>query len=90
MKPIKLTIDEPRDYIAVGLVLNEIKDYLEPKEDIPDFKKTILVNVEADVYEVTIESQDRQIKVHVRAKQTFDDIFEMCKEMCDGGNYEKG
>ena len=87
MKPIKLTIDEPRDYIAVGLVLNEIKDYLEPKEDTPDFKKTILVNVEADVYEVTIESQDRQIKVHVRAKQTFDDIFEMCREMCDNEQY---
>ncbi len=83
MKPIKLTIDEPRDYIAVGLVLNEIKDYLEPKEDISDFKKTISVDVGADVYAVTIESQDRQIKVHIRAKQTFDDIFEMCGEMWD-------
>lgn len=82
MKPIKLTIDEPRDYIAVGLVLNEIKDYLNLTDNDDGLKETKEISIGADLYTVKIENQDRQIKINISAKQTFDDVYNACM----GGN----
>ncbi len=89
MKPIKLTIDEPRDYIAAGKVLNEIKPYLDDLEAGKDLPPVVLVAIEADVYEVTIKNQEKQLKINIGTKQTFDEIYDRINKIVEEENNEQ-
>lgn len=73
MKPVKLTIDDKCDYVSAGKVLNQISQYLSAEDD---FKDTLEVFVDADIYDVKIDSQETQVKVYIKTKKTFDEVFD--------------
>lgn len=76
MKPIKLIVDEGCDYVKVGMVLNEFLEELENPESLKEGKDDYEVQVGLDFYLVEVDNQQRQIKVRVKSKKTFDEVVE--------------
>lgn len=84
-RTIKLVVKSPCSYSEAGRVLDEIIDYLDNPETLPDDTFTIPVEIRADRFVVTIKrlSGDK-LKVIVSRIKTFEETMKEVEKLLKG------
>lgn len=83
MKSVKLVKDDNVTFVEAGLVLNELVDELMFPPEFTGTEADVHTEeiwVKADMFRVTIEHQQYQIKVDIRKVKSFDDVCDEVEE----------